>query len=216
MDQKVTLGYWGIRGIAQPIRLLLEYSGINYEDKRYNAYNGTGRVDWAKDKESLGFAFPNLPYLIDGNTKLTQSHAIMRYIARKNNLLATTEEETIAMDIVEYEIEDFKNRFVDLCYNDDYEKLKEGYLKDFPRSLTRFEKFLGTKKWFAGEKLTFVDFLVYEQLDQHTVLESHCLDKFPNLTVFVKRFAELPKISSYLKSDKCIKRPCNNPSASGL
>lgn len=28
---KVVLGYWGIAGLAQPIRYLLAYSGINWE-----------------------------------------------------------------------------------------------------------------------------------------------------------------------------------------
>lgn len=29
---------------------------------------------------------PQLPYFIDGSTKLTQSNAILRYIARKHNM----------------------------------------------------------------------------------------------------------------------------------
>lgn len=29
---------------------------------------------------------PQLPYLIDGDVKLTQSNAILRYIARKHNM----------------------------------------------------------------------------------------------------------------------------------
>uniref|UniRef100_A0A8C8VVT6 glutathione transferase n=1 Tax=Peromyscus maniculatus bairdii TaxID=230844 RepID=A0A8C8VVT6_PERMB len=41
---------------------------------------------WLNDKFKLGLDFPNLPYLIDGSHKITQSNAIMRYIARKNNL----------------------------------------------------------------------------------------------------------------------------------
>ena len=32
----VTLAYWSIRGLAQPIRLLLEYTKIAYEDKKYD------------------------------------------------------------------------------------------------------------------------------------------------------------------------------------
>ena len=36
-EQKLTLGYWGLRGRAQPIRFLLEYVGLPYEDKKYTA-----------------------------------------------------------------------------------------------------------------------------------------------------------------------------------
>ena len=30
------LGYWGSRGRGEMIRLLLEYAGVRYEDKRYH------------------------------------------------------------------------------------------------------------------------------------------------------------------------------------
>ncbi len=79
MDQKVTLGYWGIRGLAQVSRLLLAYTGAVWEDHKY-----AQREDWFdKDKKELGFSFPNLPYLIDGDFKLTESKAINLYIIRR-------------------------------------------------------------------------------------------------------------------------------------
>uniref|UniRef100_A0A8B9DWX2 glutathione transferase n=1 Tax=Anser cygnoides TaxID=8845 RepID=A0A8B9DWX2_ANSCY len=44
------------------------------------------KSQWINEKEKLGLDFPNLPYFIDGSTKLTQSNAILRYIARKHNM----------------------------------------------------------------------------------------------------------------------------------
>uniref|UniRef100_A0A8C3EZ05 glutathione transferase n=1 Tax=Chrysemys picta bellii TaxID=8478 RepID=A0A8C3EZ05_CHRPI len=41
---------------------------------------------WTNEKDKLGLDFPNLPYLIDGQTKLTQSNAILRYVARKHKM----------------------------------------------------------------------------------------------------------------------------------
>ena len=35
MDSEITLGYWGIRGLAQVARLLLEYTGASWKDKKY-------------------------------------------------------------------------------------------------------------------------------------------------------------------------------------
>jgi len=46
-------------------------------------YDGNNRDSWNNVKESFGFDFPNLPYMIDGETKLTQTNAILRYIATK-------------------------------------------------------------------------------------------------------------------------------------
>ncbi|MCP6711196.1 hypothetical protein NL489_28010, partial [Klebsiella pneumoniae] len=56
---------------------------------------------WLNEKFKLGLDFPNLPYLIDGPNKITQSNAILRYIARKHNLCGETEEERIRVDILE-------------------------------------------------------------------------------------------------------------------
>uniref|UniRef100_A0A8C3F0N6 GST N-terminal domain-containing protein n=1 Tax=Chrysemys picta bellii TaxID=8478 RepID=A0A8C3F0N6_CHRPI len=42
------------------------------------------KSQWIKEK--LGLDFPNLPYLIDGKNKLTQSNAILWYIVRKHKL----------------------------------------------------------------------------------------------------------------------------------
>lgn len=81
MDQKVTLGYWGIRGRGQIPRLLLAYTGAVWEDVKY-----TDPTQWfGADKEKLGFEFPNLPYLIEGDYKLTETDAINRYIISRSN-----------------------------------------------------------------------------------------------------------------------------------
>jgi glutathione S-transferase len=74
---KLTLGYWRLRGRAQPLRNLLAYSELDWCDRLYTSpeqWFGTG------DKISLGLDFPNLPYLIHGAFKLTESNAIARYI----------------------------------------------------------------------------------------------------------------------------------------
>ena len=63
-----TLGYWNIRGLAEPIRLLLEYCGESYKDVRYQQGGAPdySREEWLAEKEKLGLDFPNLPYYIDG------------------------------------------------------------------------------------------------------------------------------------------------------
>ena len=61
-----------------------------------------------------------LPYLIDGTTKLTQSNTILRYLARKHNLAGTTEIEHQRIDVIENEAMDCRKRFVGLCYNPEF------------------------------------------------------------------------------------------------
>ena len=59
MSTKPTLAYWDIRGLAQPLRLVLAYAGVDFVDKRYNP---SERAVWLSDKPNLGLDFPNIPY----------------------------------------------------------------------------------------------------------------------------------------------------------
>ncbi|KAL6044714.1 Glutathione S-transferase Mu 3 [Balamuthia mandrillaris] len=207
------LGYWAIRGLAQPIRFLLEYVGEPYEDRKYVQGDGPefSREEWLSVKHTLGLAFPNLPYLIDGEVKLTQSNAILRYIARKHNLLGSNEEETCLVDMLLDEAMDFRNGLVRTVYNPDYENLWAKYTKDvLPGRLAAFEKFLGEKPFFIGDKITVVDFPLYELLDQHRLMKEDCLEGHPRLKEFLVRFEQLDRIAAYLASDRFAARPVNN------
>ena len=50
--------------LAQPIRLLLEYTGTKYVEKKY--VFTLDMAAWLKEKFTLGLDFPNLPYYIEG------------------------------------------------------------------------------------------------------------------------------------------------------
>ncbi|KAF3817687.1 hypothetical protein GH733_012974 [Mirounga leonina] len=87
------------------------------------------------------------------------------------------------------------------------------YLEQLPGQLKQFSLFLGKFSWFTGEKLTFVDFLTYDVLDQNRVFEPKCLDEFPNLKAFMCCFEALEKIANYMQSDCFLKMPINNKMA---
>uniref|UniRef100_A0A7N4P1Q0 glutathione transferase n=1 Tax=Sarcophilus harrisii TaxID=9305 RepID=A0A7N4P1Q0_SARHA len=148
------LAYWEIRGIAHPIRLLLEYTGTPYKELLYNyeKCSDYDKNEWFKDRYTLGLDFPNLPYLIDGNTKITQSNAILRYIGRKHKMCGDTEEEKVRVDILESQAMDFRMQLVRVCHDPNFENLRLNYLQQLPKTLQLFSHFLGTRRWFAGKK----------------------------------------------------------------
>ena len=82
-EPKLKLGYWKIRGLAANIRYQLAYMGQPYDMKEYEMTNGPefSKKAWLDEKETLGLPYPNLPYLIDGDVKLTETIAIHRYLA---------------------------------------------------------------------------------------------------------------------------------------
>ena len=82
---KLTIGYWKIRGLISPVKYILEYLGKDYNAVDYEQGDGPefSRESWLQDKPNLGLDFPNLPYLLDGDVKITESSAMLRYIANK-------------------------------------------------------------------------------------------------------------------------------------
>uniref|UniRef100_A0A803SWI4 Glutathione S-transferase n=1 Tax=Anolis carolinensis TaxID=28377 RepID=A0A803SWI4_ANOCA len=206
----VTLGYWDIRGLAHAIRLLLEYTETPFEDKQYSPGGEAPDFDisqWTSVKEKLGLDFPNLPYLIDGETKITQSNAILRYLARKHKMCGETEEEIIRMDILENQLMDFRMQLARICYSPDFEKLKPEFIEQLPDKLKLFSQFLGDRTWFTGNKISYVDFIAYDVLDRHLMFQPKCLDQFKNLKDFLGRFEALEKISAYMKSGRFLRTP---------
>uniref|UniRef100_A0A2K5NV28 Glutathione S-transferase n=1 Tax=Cercocebus atys TaxID=9531 RepID=A0A2K5NV28_CERAT len=210
---RATLEYWQSAGhlsqLAHSIRLLLEYTDSSYEEKKYTMGDAPDydRSQWLNEKFKLGLDFPNLPYLIDGTHKITQSNAILRYIARKHNLCGETEKEKIREDILENQLMDNRMQLARLCYDPDFEKLKPEYLEGLPEMLKLYSQFLGKRPWFLGDKITFVDFIAYDVLERNQVFEPSCLDTFPNLKDFISRFEGLEKISAYMKSSRFLPRP---------
>lgn len=171
------------------------------------------RAAWEDVKYTLGLDFPNIPYFIDADVKLTQSLAIMRYVARKNGLDGANEQEKARIDLVEQQISDYRGAFSGMCYNPDFDTLKVEYLKNLPTRLKLLSDFLGAHQWLAGQNLSYADFILYEFLDQQRLFSPAALDDFANLRELVERFENLPKVAAYLKSDKFLKGPINGARA---
>lgn len=213
----LVLAYWAIRGLAQPIRLLLEHVGAKYEDKRF-VQGGPPAFDkscWYDVKETLlgDHPWPNLPYLIDAGTCITQSNAILRHIGRKHNLLGQTPAEQARVDMVLEEAMELRNRTVGYAYSgaEKWSSATEAnYTKRLHEDLALWSKALGKSAFFAGEQVTVGDFVLYEQFDQNNLMIKGSLEPYPSLSAFCARVRALPAIKAYLASDRCIVAPCNN------
>ena len=212
-SQKITIAYWKIRGLAQPIRYLLEYCGFPYEDVRYD---GNNREGWNSIKDTLGLDFPNLPYLMDGDLKITQSNAILRYIALKkgDNLVGKDLHDQGLVSMLLEVAMDFRNTIVRICYNPEFENLFVGWKSNEQKKYhSLFSKYLGNKKFMVGDYLTFPDFHIFELLDQSHIMNAEGFNDYPNLVEYMNRFKEVPAIKKYRSSEQFIERPINNPSA---
>ncbi|XP_075541462.1 glutathione S-transferase Mu 1-like [Dermacentor variabilis] len=210
---KVILGYWAnIRGIVEPIRCMLEYAGVPYEYKTYPWLDKPtpqeSKAMWLQEKAALaerGFAFPNLPYLVDGeDAKIVQSLAIMRYLARKHGLAVPDSKPALAarVDMLEGQINELRWYLIFYCWEDYVATLKGDFAEALPGQLELLSRSLADRKWLAGDQITHVDFMLYELLDQFLLFKPGCLNEHANLKAYVERFRQLTPIKAYLSSDR--------------
>lgn len=123
----ITLGYWGIRGLAQPIRYLLTCAEVPFSELRLGVFqNGTlmnkeeEEKDWKKVRSTLNMPFPNLPWLIDNSAstpiELTQSNTILRYLARRFDFYGDSELERSEINLLQDKAYDFRNGIIKTAY----------------------------------------------------------------------------------------------------
>ena len=99
----VTLVYFDLRGRGELPRLILHAAGQQFKDSG----------DKASHEASL--LFGQLPLLIDGDTKLVQSRAIVRYLAKRLGLCGKSESDEILCDQLFEGTEDIFDAFWSTC-----------------------------------------------------------------------------------------------------
>ncbi|XP_003737612.1 glutathione S-transferase class-mu 26 kDa isozyme 47 [Galendromus occidentalis] len=220
---KLILGYWKLRGLFAPIQYLLEVSGLEYELVAYEFDGGASspefRNRWFEVKNTLGFEFPNLPYLIDGDFRLTQSTAILKYIARKAGLLGiaadASPEEHAKLDMIENQVDDLRWFYVHYGIGSkiiDF-RFPEGYPASIPRQLESVAAWLKDKFFLMGDNICYVDLILYETLDVQKMINPDSLAKYPNLVAYVERIENLPAMKKFLASPERITWPVLGPIA---
>jgi len=208
------LGYWCIRGLAEPIRNLLRFADVKFEDKQYSEPNGW--EEWAKDKEALGLDFPNLPYYIDGDLKITETTAILSYLARKHKLDGgCSEDNLIRVDMAMSIILDVLKPQMQLCYNPEFATAKIKFLEGADKLIAKMTSLLRKGPFILGEKVCSADFLLLETVERYVLLIPDLLDSHPELKEFHKKMTELPAIAKYRATDgfQKIKNRFNAPFA---
>ncbi|CAG9312460.1 unnamed protein product [Blepharisma stoltei] len=195
--QKPTIAYWGVRSLAEPIRMLLHHLEVDFEDKYYVF----GEEEWPQDKERLGLDFPNLPYYIDDQVKLTESYAIFLYIALKYNpnYLGRTTIEQAHVNMVYGVLKDIFMPFALAGYEPDASTRMPMTLDSKRAALEKVSSYLEGKRFFNGDQPTYVDFYAHELIER---IEAYSPDYLaaisPNFAAFKTHFRELAHMDEFL------------------
>lgn len=222
------MGYWGIRGLGAVLRMIFEYKEAKYKDIQY-----TSGEMWFKGRkpEILKLnPLANLPYIVDGQTCVAQTNAILVYLGDKYNMNGSSEAAKLRNLELLCEIYDVRNGLIDLVYpfkqvNRSTEEYEVNALKKVENP--PFDKFEAVLSFYGGDWFVpcadggpgIADFHIWEMLDQHHLLaEKHGkgplldADKFPKLKAYYDRFRALPTLQKYFASE-AYKLPVNNPGA---
>lgn len=230
-NARFELGYWAIRGLAQPIRFLLAHAMVEISEVRFGINQDGSLIedespDWQDHKDALSLPFANLPYLIDlerpDEIRLTQSNAIMRFLARRFNYYGDSVLEQTWIDLLQDEAYDFRNLIVETAYtlDPDYGQAFEEFKStSVPRYLNGFEYHLSNRKLqscFVGSRISLVDFILYELIWQVRLMVpgSITVTNRPTLHSFLESFEKISQITAYMAGDDYIDRPINSPWAS--
>lgn len=200
MDGKLVLGYWGVQGLAHPTRYLLAYHKIDWEDKQYK-----DAAEWFDvDKKTID-TFPNLPYIKDGDTVVTESVAVIQYAAFKTgntDLLGKNRMDSIKIYQCYGVIDDLNGAILKLAKDQEYDKVRDTTLKEkIVPYLKKLSAELGDKEYLLGY-LTWVDFVFFNALDLVNRMNSETLKEFSNLVKYHEKFYENENIRAFRKSEK--------------
>jgi len=202
MAPKYRVTYFPIKALGEPIRLLLSYGKIDFEDRRISS------EEWPKYKESMPMG--QMPTLEIDDKVYYQSGPISRYLAKQFGLAGDNDLESLEVDIAVECINDFRIKGSAVHFEPDEEAKEKKFLvlqeETIPFLLKKLEERATINKgYLAIGKLSWADFYFVALVDYLCVIaRQDILAANPNLASVKANVLALPEIQAwYEKSPKC-------------
>jgi len=197
--------------------MALAYGDVDFVDKTYQQGPGPDfdKTCWTEEKGTLGMTFPNLPYIMDGDMKISQSVACLTYACEKAGVHQnfTEQQKAEALSLAEH-VMDIRNPAVMLFYGTyKVEGKLEQYVTRVKNKFQRMSDYLGKKDFLIGKEVCSADFHLAEMVYQHMLLEETIFDGMDNLKTYCTRFFELKGVKSVEEASAKKSLPMNNTQA---
>jgi len=215
------VGYWDIRGLGAPLRMICEYAEAKYNPVMYaltgkpGSWNGDSWFKDAKPGLLAKNSLTNLPYIVDGDKVISQSNACLKYLGRKFDLNGKDEVEVMKGEQCLCQIMDLRNDMMKVFYAPPYGAVgPESFdasaddllTKGAIGHLQKMENWLNLNKtdYCASNSPTVPDFHLWELIDQLELFaksrkKNSVLEKKPKLQQFYAKMKSLEKLSNYFK-----------------
>ncbi|KAF2904005.1 hypothetical protein ILUMI_02176 [Ignelater luminosus] len=191
------LTYFPISGLAEPLRYLMSYGGIEFEDYRFE------RENWPNLK-------PNMPFgqvpVLEVNGKLAHQHVAMaRYLAKQVKLVGKDDWEDLEIDAIVETINDLRQKIFFYYYEQHLESRrsqKELFFREtLPYYLERLDAIAKNNNGhLAVGKLTWADVFFVSFIEYFNfLLNQEVIANYPNLQLVEKNVVELPAIKNWLE-----------------
>ena len=191
------LHYFKGRGRAETTRWMLAASNIEFVNMSLEDH-----TDFDALKSSRKLPFNQLPLLEIGGLKLSQSSAMISFLARKGGLHGKTDEDAVWCDMLIGAVNDFNIPAMQFAFKSD----KDEAYKDLEASLKKFGnhfEFRLTQNeggFLVGKQLSSADIILAESLTSFVEFHPDCLECYPYLMELRNRVVSDPNIKGYLNS----------------
>ena len=195
--------YWPARGRGEQIRLTMAAAGMDWEEHTFDMRKEDEKqAFFASCRKIGGNLTTNIPMLcIDGLT-LTQSSAVLRYVARKFGLYPEGTAAAYEVDNLIAAAEDLRTaNYKAMKMMGAGQKEKDAYIAGLPAHLDNFARMLSAKDWFTGY-FTVGDLTIYDALDVAERQLPGTLAKYPTLKAFHARLEARPQVKKWIESEK--------------
>jgi prostaglandin-H2 D-isomerase / glutathione transferase len=208
------LNYFNVRGLAETSRILLAISGEDYEDFRYPlnvidmaTYQMT-KDEFDKDKEDgkLVKSMNKVPFLEVDGVIIPQSKTIERFLARRFNMMGTTEIESAQIDAICECVRDIKDMYQKVRGLPDEEKesgMNKWFTETLVERLTLLENQLGTNGFSVGDCTSLSDVSLFSFITQffdNKEASYNATLATPNLRLIVERVSKLEAVTTWLET----------------
>ncbi|KAF5279389.1 hypothetical protein FQA39_LY05499 [Lamprigera yunnana] len=189
--------YFPTTGVAEPIRFLLCYGNLKFEDFRFAI------DDWPKIKPTMPFG--QVPVLEVDGKQAHQSIAICRYVAKQVKVNGADDWEDLEIDAIVDTINDLRGKIAAYHYEKDPEvkaKLKDPLFNEtLPYYLDRLDAIAkANDSHLVAGKLTWADFFFVALLDYlDKMLEKKMIQDYPNLLKVESIIVNLPAIKEWIE-----------------